>query len=104
MAHLQGHRMGVAPVTDQINPDHYKRGPVEAIDVIEAAVADAPDPVSGYLQGQCLKYLLRLWLKSSSVDDAKKCGWYLQRLIQTLEARETQQSSNGKAISSRRRA
>jgi hypothetical protein len=72
-------------MTDPINPDHYKRGPVEAIDVIEAAMADAPHMVPAYLQGQALKYLLRLWCKGNSLEDAKKCRWYIDRLIGKLK-------------------
>jgi hypothetical protein len=53
----------VGALTDPINPAHYRRGPVEAIDVIEAAVADAPHMVPAYLQGR----------------------WYLDRLIAKLE-------------------
>ena len=68
-------------MNDQINPDHYKRGPAEAIDVIEAAIADAPDMVPAYLHGQVLKYLLRLWCKNNALEDALKAQWYLQRLI-----------------------
>ena len=77
--------MEVGALTDPINPAHYRRGPVEAIDVIEAAVADAPHMVPAYLQGQVLKYLLRLWLKGNAVQDAKKARWYLDRLIAKLE-------------------
>jgi hypothetical protein len=75
----------VGALTDPINPAHYRRGPVEAIDVIEAAVADAPHMVPAYLQGQVLKYLLRLWLNGNAVQDAKKARWYLDRLIAKLE-------------------
>jgi len=57
-------------MTDAINPAHYRRGPVEAIDVIEAAVADAPHMVPAYLQGQALKYLLRMWCKGYALEDA----------------------------------
>jgi hypothetical protein len=59
--------MGLGGVTDPINPDHYRRGPIEAIDVIEAAVADAPHMVPAYLQGQALKYLLRMWCKGNAL-------------------------------------
>jgi hypothetical protein len=62
----------VGALTDPINPAHYRRGPVEAIDVIEAAVADAPHMVPAYLQGQVLKYLLRLWLKGNAVGRCKE--------------------------------
>ncbi len=72
-------------MSDQINPDHYKRGPVEAIDVIEAAIAEAPDAVSGYLQGQALKYLIRMWHKNSPEVDAAKAQWYIHRLLGKLE-------------------
>ena len=41
-------------MSDQVNsPAHYTQGRVEAIDVIEDVVAGAPDPVVGYLVGQC---------------------------------------------------
>jgi len=78
-------------MTDPINPDHYKRGPAEAIDVIEAAIADAPDPVCAYLQGQALKYLLRMWNKDSASVDASKALWYLRRLLAKLEPCSTSQ-------------
>jgi hypothetical protein len=73
-------------MTDLVNhPPHYTAGAVEAIDVIESAIAHAPDPVDGYLQGQVLKYVLRLWLKDNATQDAKKARWYLDRLIAGLE-------------------
>lgn len=74
---------------DQINmvdsPAHYTRGRVEAIDVIEDAIQDAPTATEGMLQGQVLKYMLRLWLKEKPAEDAKKARWYLDRLISKLE-------------------
>ena len=70
---------------DAVNsPAHYTRGRCEAIDVIEDAIADAPTVKAGFLQGQVLKYLLRLWLKVDSKEDAEKARWYLNRLIDTL--------------------
>ena len=73
-------------MTDLVNhPPHYTAGVVEAIDVIEGAISHAPDPVDGYLQGQVLKYVLRLWLKGNATQDAKKARWYLDRLIGNLE-------------------
>lgn len=72
--------------SDAVNsPSHYTRGSTEAIDIIEEAIQDAPSPVEGLLQGQVLKYLLRIWLKENSVQDAKKAKWYLDRLISKLE-------------------
>lgn len=73
-------------MTDPVNhPPHYTAGRFEAIDVIEDAVAHAPDPVAGFLQGQALKYLLRLWNKGNSAQDAAKAAWYLRRLLGRLE-------------------
>jgi hypothetical protein len=70
---------------DMVNsPAHYTRGSQEVIDIIEEAIQDAPDVKAGMLQAQALKYLLRLWLKSNAPQDAKKCSWYLTRLINHL--------------------
>ena len=71
--------------SDAVNsPGHYTRGSQEAIDIIEEAIQDAPDVKSGMLQAQALKYLLRLWLKDNSKQDAEKARWYLNRLIDSL--------------------
>jgi hypothetical protein len=70
---------------DMVNsPAHYTRGKQECIDIIEEAIQDAPDVKAGMLQGQALKYMLRLWLKGNASQDAEKCRWYLNRLIEHL--------------------
>jgi len=70
---------------DNVNsPTHYKQGKSEAIDIIEDAIKGAPDPTLGLLHGQILKYLLRLWHKDNSREDASKARWYLNRLIEKL--------------------
>lgn len=66
-------------------PAHYTHGKYEAIDIIEDAIEDAPSVKDGFLQAQTLKYLLRLWHKIDSLEDAKKARWYLNRLIDSLE-------------------
>lgn len=71
--------------SDSVNsPAHYTRGSQEAIDIIEEAIQDAPSVKQGMLQAQVLKYLLRLWLKDNSRQDAEKARWYLNRLIDSL--------------------
>lgn len=71
---------------DMVNsPAHYTRGSQEVIDIIEQAIDDAPSTTEGYLQGQALKYLLRLWLKDNPKQDAEKAMWYLNRLINKLD-------------------
>ena len=73
-------------MTDLVNhPAHYTAGAVEVIDVIEGAVQAGPTPMSGYLQGQVLKYVLRMWLKGNPLQDAQKAQWYLNRLINQIQ-------------------
>lgn len=73
-------------IADAINsPSHYTRGRVEVIEIIEDAVKDASEPYDAVLQGNTLKYLLRLWVKENPLQDAKKARWYLDRLIDRLE-------------------
>ncbi len=82
-------------MNDPINPDHYQRCNVEAIDFIESVISDAPMMVPAYLQGQALKYLIRMWVKGGTVEkaleDARKAEWYLNRLIAKLEQCSTSQ-------------
>ena len=75
-------------MTDAVNhPAHYTQGKIEAIEIIEDVVGAAPDPVSGYLVGQSIKYLLRAWHKGSPSQDLKKACWYLNRAIDTMESK-----------------
>ena len=68
--------------SDRVNsPSHYTSGKTEVIDIIEDAVKDAPSNIYGMLQGQVLKYMLRVWLKDNPLEDLKKAQWYLERLI-----------------------
>ena len=67
------------------SPSHYTSGRSEVIDIIEDAVKDAPGNVEAVLQGNILKYILRLWLKDNTLEDAKKARWYLNRLIDRLD-------------------
>jgi hypothetical protein len=77
---------GRCNVSDPVNhPDHYTAGPVEVIDILEQAVANAPSAVLAGLQWQALKYLLRMWLKGKPTQDAQKARWYLDRLIIKLQ-------------------
>lgn len=74
-------------MADLVNhPPHYTTGPVETIAVIEGTIQHAPDAVAGFLQGQVIKYISRLWLKGNALQDAQKAGWYLQRLQDHLAA------------------
>jgi hypothetical protein len=71
--------------SDNVNsPSHYKQGKQEAIEIIEDAIAHAPGTKEAMLQAQVLKYLLRMWHKGKSKEDAEKARWYLTRLIDSL--------------------
>ena len=75
-----------APVIqeDQVNhPSHYTDGGIECIEAIEAQLT--AEEYQGYLRGCCAKYLWRYKLKGNALQDLKKCQWYLDRLMQTLE-------------------
>ena len=79
-------KFAVSIYTDMVNhPNHYTSGKTEVIDIIEDAIVHAPSPVEGSLQGQVIKYILRMWLKDKPLQDAKKAQWYLSRLIDKLE-------------------
>ena len=78
--------INIADAYDAVNsPSHYTKGRFEAIDVIEDAIEEAPSTKTGFLQGQVLKYLLRLWHKIDAKEDAEKARWYLNRLIDSLD-------------------
>lgn len=61
------------------HPQHYRPGPYEAINVIEAWKL-------GFNLGNAVKYIARHDLKGSAVEDLKKARWYLDREIANREA------------------
>ena len=71
-------------MNDPINPSHYKHLPVEAIDIIMAAIAKAPSNESACLHWQVLKYLLRCWEKNG-IEDLRKGKVYLDRLVASFD-------------------
>ena len=68
------------PVSDPVNPSHYKQGGIECIEAIKAATGEG---FTGYVWGNVLKYLWR-WPKKGGVEDLKKARWYLDRLIKEV--------------------
>ena len=72
---------------DPVNrPSHYTQGGIECIDAIAASMT--PTEYAGFLKGQVLKYLWRYRLKGKPIEDLKKAGYYLDRLIQITEREE----------------
>ena len=68
----------------KINPDHYKKSKIEAIDAIEACVELNPHRDQIPAQSNILKYVWRYPMKNK-LEDLKKAQWYLNRLIKKLE-------------------
>ena len=69
-------------IPDPINPDHYRSGGMEAIDVIEAFF-----PASFHL-GNAFKYIARAGKKGDAIEDLQKSVWYVRREIARLEAQQ----------------
>lgn len=68
---------------DAINPDHYKNGKYECIDVMEEVTKDLTG-LEAVCTGNVLKYIWR-WKNKNGLEDLKKAQWYLNRLINTIE-------------------
>lgn len=67
---------------DNINPEHYKVGGIEAIDIMKAKLS--PTQFAGFCKGNVIKYVLRADHKGK-VEDLKKARFYLEKLINEVE-------------------
>ena len=61
-------------MTDALNPEHYRYGAIEVIDIIEQWQL-------GFHTGNAVKYLLRAGHKQDAAEDLRKGCWYLQRAL-----------------------
>ena len=68
------------------HPSNYKVGKYEAIDIINEATKDLTG-MAAVDTSQVLKYILR-WNKKNGLQDCKKAAWYLNHLIEYLEAQK----------------
>ena len=64
---------------DNINPNHYKNGKIEAIDAIEAATVNKLG-IEAVCVANVIKYLWR-YEEKNGLEDIEKAHWYLQKLI-----------------------
>jgi len=64
------------------NPNHYNNGSIECIEGIQASMS--AEAFSGYLKGNCMKYLWRYDYKGKPLEDLQKAQWYLAELIKEL--------------------
>ena len=67
---------------DNINPEHYKVGGLEVIDIMKTKLS--PTQFAGFCKGNVIKYVLRADHKGK-VEDLKKAQFYLERLINELD-------------------
>lgn len=75
------------PAADPVErPAHYNNGGIECIDYLKDNMSW--EGYTGYLEGNCKKYLHRWRYKAKPLEDLKKARWYLDRLIAELEGPE----------------
>ena len=67
------------------HPVHYTQGGVECIDAIKAATV-GKNGIEAVCTANAIKYLWRYEAKNG-LEDVKKAAWYVNRLIQELEAK-----------------
>lgn len=61
------------------SPSHYTYGGIETIDIIKSNLTK--EEYIGFLKGNLIEYVTKVWKKGSEVEDYKKAIWYLSRLI-----------------------
>ena len=67
--------------TKQIGGDHYKEMGVEPWDVVDTWPLE--QRIGAYRHG-ALKYLMRCGSKDEQLQEIKKCGHYIEKLIEVL--------------------
>jgi hypothetical protein len=64
-------------------PAHYNTGGIECIEYLKDNMSW--EGYTGYLEGNCKKYMHRWRYKTKPLEDLKKARWYLDRLISELD-------------------
>lgn len=73
---------------EKINhPAHYCQGGIECIDAIEAAITNLTG-IEAVCTANVIKYIWR-WKEKNGAEDLRKAEWYLKRLTQIVENKET---------------
>ncbi len=65
--------------SDRTNPEYYKKGGFETIDLIKDIIEDYPDMFLGYLVSNIIKYIMRFQYKGRPEEDLKKAIWYINK-------------------------
>lgn len=72
-------------------PSHYNQGDIECIDALEAATTNKTG-IEAVCVANVIKYLWRYEAKGKPLEDAKKARWYLNKLVQRMEAIDEEES------------
>ena len=76
-------------MADNVNhPAHYNTGKIEVINYIKDKLNY--EEFTGYLTGNIIKYISR-YKHKNGLEDLKKAQWYLNYLINYMEAEETKE-------------
>lgn len=70
------------------HPAHYCQGGIECIDCIKAATVNKAG-IEAFCVGNAIKYLFR-YENKNGLEDVKKAQFYVNRLIQELEAKQAE--------------
>ena len=77
---------------DNVNhPKHYTQGGIECIDALKAATVGKTG-IEAVCVANVIKYLFR-YENKNGLEDVKKAQWYINRLIQELEEKESSTSN-----------
>lgn len=80
-------------ITDPVDhPPHYNFGNIECIDYLEDNLTQ--EGFKFYLDGNIKKYLHRWRYKGKQLEDLRKAQWYLERLIESVAASESDGASD----------
>ena len=82
------------------HPAHYTQGGIECIEALKAATVDKTG-IEAVCVANAIKYLWR-FEKKNGLEDVKKAQFYINRLIQELEAKQTK-SLNAQILESKAR-
>jgi Protein of unknwon function (DUF3310) len=64
-----------------VNPSHYKQNGIETIDYMKAI--STKEEYRGHLKLTAIKYLSRLGKKDNELQEASKCLWYVEKLVES---------------------
>ena len=82
---IKNYRAAQTASAKQIGGDHYKNMGVEPWDVVDTWPIE--QRIGAYRHG-ALKYLMRMGSKDENLQEIKKCGHYIEKLIEVLEERD----------------